>query len=293
MAIVGFASPRPLFAEDPAPARRPVTLIEAGTPVDVPDRDRWNRIVLLATPRFTSGDTDAVPDSIRTTVSRFTFTMLATVRASETPADTDHHELVEIGIGYSTPVNGQLTVVAPDAVPPSVPLDFLGRQVLNAKQKTLTEIECVGAHATAFVLDAPTITLRGDSHEDLVVRHMVRLDPKSGGCSICIWLLAAGPDGVIAPVDEPLRLVAGGTQEERMIHVDGSRFMLGMPTKRAFALEDLPPGQRLDWSLELRTAADKPAYTPAALDQLAAKIDAASASLRTLRSAERSDPGEE
>jgi hypothetical protein len=99
--------------------------------------------------------------------------------------------------------------------------------------------------------------------------------------------VTADDDGGTTPVEEPLRIIDGGTLEERPIHVDGRRFTFGLPTKKAFAVEDLPPGKRVDWSATLRTAADVPTYSEKALDQLAAELDTAIASLRTLRSAER------
>ncbi|MEI8080580.1 MAG: cell division protein FtsZ, partial [Actinomycetes bacterium] len=114
-----------------------VTVIAAGTMVDEPERDRWNRIVLLATPRFTSGDTADVSESITNAVSQFTFTILATVRPTADATEPATYDLVEVGIGYSVPVNGQLAVIAPDAQFPGVPLDFMGRQVLSAEQKSL------------------------------------------------------------------------------------------------------------------------------------------------------------
>jgi hypothetical protein len=184
-------------------------------------------------------------------------------------------------------VNDRLTVVAPDATMAGLSLDFLGRQVLNAKQKSLGEIACVGNHGTAVVFDAPSLMLRDDDHEDLIVRHLVRIDPQSGSCSTCAWLVSAADDGSLEPVDEPLRIIEGGTREERPIHVDGQRFTFGMPTKRAFAIEDLPPGRRVDWSTSLRTAADQATYSNEALDRLVTELDTAIASLRTLRSAER------
>ena len=277
-------------AVEPSPIPRPMTIIEAGTVVDDPDRDRWNRIVLLATPRFASGDTDAVSESIKQTVTGFTFVVLATIRPAQESVDGGgpaRHELVEVGVGYGMPVKDRLTVVAPDAKLEGVALDFLGRQILSAKQKSLADIACVGKHGTAVVFDTPTLMLRGDDHEDLVVRHFVRIDPTSGACSTCAWMVAPAADGGLVPVEEPLRIVEGGTREERLIHVDGSRFTFGFPTKQAFAVEDLPPGRRVDWSATLRTAAHEPTYSERSLERLAAELDTAVASLRTLRSAER------
>lgn len=277
-------------AEEKPGVPRPMTVIAAGTVVDDPDRERWNRIVLLATPRFASGDTADVSESIREAVAGFTFAILATVRpvdASVAEGNGVRHELVEVGVGYSMPVKDRLTVVAPDATMAGFSLEFLGRQVLNAKHKSLGEIACVGSHGTAVVFDAPALMLRGEEHEDLIVRHLVRIDPQSGICTTCAWLVTTTDDGSLEPVEEPLRIIAGGTHEERPIHVDGRRFTFGLPTKRAFAVEDLPPGQRVDWSATLRTAADLPAYSDEDVDRLVTELDTAVASLRTLRSAER------
>ena len=292
MAVITLACLAPLVAaaEEKPLLPRPITVIEAGTVVDDPDRDRWNRIVLLATPRFTSGDTADVSESIKEVVTEITFAILATVRPVETSVakgTTPRHELIEVGIGHCMRVNDRLTVVAPDATMAGLSLDFLGRQVLNAKQKSLGEIACVGSHDTAVVFDAPTLMLRDDDHEDLIVRHLVRIDPRSGTCSTCAWLVSSAEDGSLEPVDEPLRVIEGGTREERPIHVDGQRFTFGLPTKRAFAVEDLPPGRRVDWSTSLREAADQATYSNEALDRLVTELDTAIASLRTLRSAER------
>jgi len=272
------------------PVPKPMTVIEAGTLVEEPGRDRWNRIVLLATPRFASGDTDDVSESIKAAVSGFTFAVLATVRpvdASAADTDAPRHELVEVGVAYCMRVNDRLTVIAPNADIPGFSLDFLGRQILTAKQKSLGDIDCVGKHATAVAFDVPTLMLRGDEHEDLVIRHLVRLDPQSGLCSTCAWLVTAEDDDASTPVEEPLRIIDEGTREKRCIHVDGRRFTFGLPTKRAFAVEDLPPGRRVDWSASLRTAADVPTYSDKALRRLTSELDTAIASLRTLRSAER------
>ncbi|MFM7291144.1 MAG: hypothetical protein ACKO6B_07930 [Planctomycetia bacterium] len=278
------------IAATPTPAPRPMPVIEAGTVVDDPARDRWNRIVLLATPRFKSGDTDAVSDSIRKTVTGFTFVVLATVKplpAADESGKALRHELVEVGVGYSMLVKDRLTVIAPDAKLEGLTLDFLGRQILSAKQRSLTDITCVGRHGTAVAFDTPTLMLRGDDHEELLVRHLVRIDPATGDCTTCAWMVAPAGEGGPVPVEEPLRIIAGGTREERPIHVDGSRFTFGFPTKQAFAVEDLPPGRRVDWSASLRTAAHEPTYSETALERLTKELDTAVASLRTLRSAER------
>jgi hypothetical protein len=289
-ALLCLSVPALAAAADSA-ERQPLTVIEAGIPVEEPGRDRWNRVVLLATPRFSSGDTDAVSKSIRQTVSGFTWTVLATVRPVEADDEPDsrrrRHEIVEVGVGYAMPVDGQLTIVAPDRLPKGVALDFLGRKILGAQQKSLADVEAVGTHPEAVVFDAPTLMLRDQDHEELVVRHLVRLDPRSGRCATCTWLIDAATDDAPRPLDEPPRLVEEGTREERAIHVDGSRFTLGFPTKQAFAVESLPPGRKLDWSAAFRTSAARAAYPRSEVEALVAAADAAISDGRPPRTAAR------
>lgn len=292
VALLCLAVPT-LAADGDTPGRQPLTVIEAGTLVEEPGRARWNRVVLLATPRFASGDTDAVSKSIRQTVSGFTWTVLATVRPVETESvphsDDRRHELVEVGVGYSMPVDGCLTLVAPDRLPKGVALDFLGRKILGAQQKSLADVEAVGTHPEAVVFDAPTLMLRDQDHAELLVRHLVRVDPRSGRCATCTWLIDAQADEPPRPLDDPPRLIEEGTREERAIHVDGSRFTLGFPTKQAFAVESLPPGKKLDWSTAFRASAARVAYPPARMEELVAAADAAVSGGRPPRTASRDD----
>ncbi len=256
-----------------------IAIVPAGTPVDDPDRDRWNRVVLLATPRFASGDTDAVSEGIHAHVTSFTFAVLATVRSVETDDDGPRHRLVEVGVGYGTPIGDRLTIVSPNAKLPGFTPDFLGRQILGAKQKSLDEIVQVGAHATAVAFDAPTLMLRDDEHRDMIVRHVVRVDPRTGGCSSCVWLAQENDDGTLTPAGDPLRLVAGGTHESRAVHVDGNRFVFGFPTKQAFAVKDLPPGTSLSWTPALLVSADARTYSGADLREFTRALDDAAVRL--------------
>lgn len=256
------------LAED----RPPLQVLAAGMSAEDADRDRWNRVVLLATPRFVSGDTDAVSDGIRGHVTSFTFTVLATIRTTGA-GEESRHELAEVGVGYGTLVNDRLIIVAPGTDVPGFSLDFLGRQILGAKQKSLDEIVRVGAHDTALAFDAPLLMLRDGEHREMTVRHVVRVDPITGECSTCVWLAQPNDDGTLTPAGDPLRLVGGGTRESRAIHVDGSRFVFGFPTKQAFAVKELPPGASIPWSPSLLVTADAPTYDGEAFQELTRAID--------------------
>ncbi|MEM8732782.1 MAG: hypothetical protein AAGG44_01075, partial [Planctomycetota bacterium] len=88
-----------------------VARIPAGTLVEDESAKRWNQVVLLARPRIASGDVDALPKSIRDSVSSFVLTILATVKQDDL---TKKFKLEEVGAGYSTYINEQLKVITSD-----------------------------------------------------------------------------------------------------------------------------------------------------------------------------------
>ncbi len=56
--------------------------IPAGTTVVDAKADHWNQLILLARPMLTSGDIDRISSSLQQSVSRFSYTILATVSNS-------------------------------------------------------------------------------------------------------------------------------------------------------------------------------------------------------------------
>lgn len=269
----------PARAQGPE-VRRPLASVTPGTPAADSGADRWNRLVLAAVPRIATGDTDSVPQMVRDNLPRFTLVVMATVRAAAGPGGAVRHELAEVGAGYALPVAGRLTVVDTEAPPPEAGLDFLGRTVLAQNGRALSGLSSVGASETIRVFDAESILVAEGRHRDYLMRHFVWVEPASGHCSTCVWLLGRRPDGTLDVVDVPPRWIPPGTREDRAIHVDAGEFALGLPTKRAFALVDMPPGPALPWSPGLRTAAAAPACTPEVLRTLAVELDRGLEALR-------------
>jgi hypothetical protein len=112
------------------------------------------------------------------------------------------------------------------------------------------------------------------------MRHFIWIDPTSGRCCSCVWLLGRQSDGRFIVTADPPRWLREGTRDERAIHVDADAFFLGMPTREAFALSDLPPGDDLRWTDELREVAAAPAYAEKNLGLLAAAVNQALEPLR-------------
>ncbi|MFM8893381.1 MAG: hypothetical protein ACKOTB_17510 [Planctomycetia bacterium] len=271
----------------PPGANRPLAIVPPGTPVGDPTALRWNRVVLMAVPRIAAGNTEAVPQWVRDRMPGFTLVVLATVRPAARADGRPRHDLLEIGAGYAVSVAGRLTVVDTEAPPADAGVDFLGRQILSQNGKALTGLSRVGGSDTVQVFDAESLLFRDGHHEDFLMRHFVWADPATGQCSACVWLLAKREDGGLAVVDEPPRWVPAGTREDRGIHVDENEFLLGVPTKRAFALVDLPPGRRLEWTPALKALAATATCPPETVTALAAELDRSLESLRAIAPAGR------
>lgn len=255
-----------------------VVRIKAGTLVDDPLAKRWNRIVLLAKPEISSGATDALPSSIRSAVSTLILSILATVDSYQDASGAVRYRLTEVGVGYSCGVNGQLKIVnVEEARSVGAKLSFIQRQLLAENEKQLDQVQLIARTATLVMFDTPAILLRDNQHKDFVMRHFVWIDSTTGDSAALVWLLEATPrGGPLSVVDDPMAWLPAGTRENRAIHVDGNEFsFLGIPTDRAFALEDLPPGQPVAWTSAAKQIAGRSTYNLDELQQLTIALNQA------------------
>ncbi|NND98556.1 MAG: hypothetical protein HKN47_14645 [Pirellulaceae bacterium] len=235
---------------------------------------RFNQVVLLAKPKIASGDIDKLSAGIQSAATALTLTILATITPPQN--QNDEYRLREVAVGYSVPIKGQLTVVTSDTAKTlGAGLGFIQRRMLSENESQLSNVRSVVRSSTLQVFDVPAIMLRGGKHRHYVTRHMIWIDGKTGQGALMVWLLTKDASGNLRPASEPLRLVALGTREQRNIHVDGNEFTLGFPSANAFALEDLPPGKSVAWTVQLAASAALPTYTQEQLAKLSADMNEA------------------
>jgi len=253
-----------LVARSPELAR-----IEAGTLVSTDaaagnDAGRWNRVVLLARPRIASGDVGSLSSAIRDSVSDFVLTILASVEEFQDPiAGQPRFRLVDVGVGYSTKVDGEMrTVTVADADKVGVRLGLFARMLLTENERKLATATITARTSTLMIVDTPAVVLRDNKHHEFVMRHFIWVEPTTGRNAALVWLIDHDKAGnLIVDDDEPPRWAPAGLQEDRAIHVDGKEFnFIGIPNERAFAIEDLPPGKPIPWTPEARALAAKPSY---------------------------------
>jgi hypothetical protein len=249
-------------AAEPLPA---IARIDSGTPARKRgDSQRWNRLVLLATPKISSGDVEAVSGTVKEAATATALTLMATVTNGSGPANPEPdsgraapYRLVEVGVGYSGRGEAGWVVIDSDTASRwKVPLGFIARQVLRTNEQRLSQLTVAGKTDQALVFDAPSVMHRRDRHRKYLTRHLLTIDPASGRGTLYVWLLVpprtepdASPSKPHPIIDQPIRVASWGTTETRRIHVDEDHFSLfGIPGELAFALEDLPPGEDLTWT---------------------------------------------
>lgn len=231
------------------PFSKTISRLEAGIVIGQNAQPRWNRTVMLAKPRIASGDTSALPQSIRNAVSKFVLAIVATVDLDPQSLDPKYR-LAEVGVGYCAEVNSQLQVVHSDNKnPDGVSLSFLDRQLLAENERQLENARTIARGSSLLMFDVPAILLQQSNHREYRIRHLVWIDSKSGRLATMAWLTEADRNGRLCVVtDEPVRWLDADSIEDRAIHVDGKEFTLGIPSKRAFALERFPAGRPIPWS---------------------------------------------
>jgi len=253
--------------------------------------------VLLAKPRISSGDTQSLAEFLRQSVSKYVLTILATVdvvpskqgsaesgtapsasvdgQGSSAPTP-QRFRLSEVGVGHSVQVGSRWIVIRPDDYEAhGVRLSFFERQILAENQRQFSEIRTVARMSTLLMFDVPALILYDGKHQDFDMRHLVWIDSRTGRLFTLIWLLQSqstregdqiGPAQVVAT--EPLCWWDGSQMEDRAIHVDQREFTLGIPGKRAFALEKMPSGRAIEWSPSALQLAGLPSYDQASMRAL-------------------------
>lgn len=252
--------------------------IPPGTIIEGADNERWNTVVLLARPTLSSGDREMIPESIAQLVPTFVLSILATVERYAPPASpTPKFRLKEVGVGFSTEVDGKLKVVTPDtASQVGAKLGFVQKRLLSTNQDQLKTVKVIAQTSTLLIFDAPSLMLRDGKHRDYVTRHFIWIDSNKGSSAALVWLLEEDSAGKLVVVKESMRFVPRGTRENRKTHVDRNEFMLGgIPTERSFALEDLPPGKPVPWTSDAQSLAGLPKYTEDQLRQLTVSLSQA------------------
>jgi hypothetical protein len=272
--------------------------IPDGTVVVDAKADRWNQLILLAQPVLNSGDIDQLSSALQQAVSRFSYTVMATVAKSppltaadppphgsaadvskQTDQRSDHYQLREVGLGYSAPVQDRQVIVTASTEAANADLGFIDRQVLSQNESDLENARVVVRSSTLMMFDMAAILKRAGGHREELVRNLVWIDPQTGRSAMAMWVVKQVSGAEIEDswtvAADPIQVYPGGTRDRNRLHVDASTFLLGIPTSKTFALEHLLRGRQIEWNESLRQLAGKSSYSSDTLIKLTTELNQA------------------
>ncbi|PNY33923.1 hypothetical protein C2E31_26245 [Rhodopirellula baltica] len=247
-----------------------------------PDPDAtFNRLILLAIPKLSSGDSKDVSSTVRDAATKCSLTLMASVQPVPASQNTaTQYRLADVGAGYSVATDlGRQIVSSATASDQGVSLGFIPTQVLRTSEQQLERVTVVGKSDHVAIFDAPSIMHRRDKNQRYVTRHFVYIDPNSGEGAMLTWLMAPISEtktlDAFPIIDHPIRMTPFETVENRRIHVDGNEFnFLGVPSEKAFGLVDLPPGNEVAWDKETARLAGRLSYDATQLQSLSQRLAA-------------------
>ncbi|MHB8974529.1 MAG: pyruvate kinase [Pirellulaceae bacterium] len=262
----------------------PVPQLPPGTQFNETPPEGWTNIVLFVAGRLGSGDLSAASSTVREYSRMFNLVILADIRKR----DDETYALQRYGVGFSTKIKGLNTVITTDTQKAlGADLGMIGRSVFAANQESLAAIKEVARFATCVLFDAPTMMLYEDDHVMMTVRYLLWASRTTGQLSTFVWLLDRdGESGDYRLVEPAMQLLPDNMREDRVMNVMGNRFLLGIPSKDAFALVRIPQGRAVTFTPRLQQVAGAESFDATSFRALLEAIsDAAQAQQPPQRSA--------
>lgn len=241
-----------------------VARIEPGTQVGRENANGWNRLVLLAKPRLATGAVDKISQMARSYATQFNVVIMARVsREKSKDGASTRFVLDRVGVGYCMPLGGRNVVISSETYEQlGADLDTIGSIVLGQNEKVLDDTVQIVHSNTVAMFDVQALVADEGKHRDMLVRHMIWVNPKTGKVASLVWpMICDQPTGPCRMASKSLTLLAGGFQEDRIIHVSEEEFTLGIPNARAFALARMPPGRKIATTPDLARLATRRSYT--------------------------------
>jgi len=266
----------PVPASGPAPA---VGGAATGTAIDVTPReipridpgtvvaDRapagWTHLVIKSKPRIADGSRGDVSDLIARLATLVSSTILADVRADPRSQPAGQFRLARVAVGLATSVEGQDTIVSNDSYERvGAKFGFLESAVLSAAEEQLDKMRLLVRSPNVAVVQGEGVLLLDGKHHTVLVRYALLADPRNGALYALCWGLRPLEGGRLELIGSTVHWLPPAIVEDCQLHVDPEQFFLGVPSRTAFAMVRLPPGQKvLRATPELAGLLAQPVYT--------------------------------
>lgn len=259
--------------------RQPIALIPPGTKFGEKPPADWSHLISFVRGQLTRGDVGAVTDTVRYYAEIFNLVMLANAEQDI----NGRYELDQVAVGFSMVINDQNVVVTSDTQAKlGGDLSLIGRGVLDGNVGALENVQQVARTKYNMIIDAPASMLRGTEHREMIVRYYIWVFPENGNVGTLAWLLDPKPEssqpgssqpGSMEVADTTVQLLPPNMREDRIMNVKKDKFnFLGIPSKDAFALVQIPQGTPFEMSDAMKGLASQTNYTPETLTALTAAV---------------------
>ena len=237
--------------------QKPLAKIPVGTVITDEAPKDWSHLVLIAIPTLTDEDRADAPRMAVHYAQLFKLTVLARVTSPEESGKT-FWQLGRVARGFATTINGTETIISADDTR-GADMGLFGKTIIEENEKILDkDVRQVARTDTMLVFDAKSVVLRGGKHVPMIMRHAILVAPSTGKLFTLVWLLT--PEYEAA--EKAMQLLPTGMHEKRYLSVDRDKFnALGIPSKDAFALRQLPQGTPVVYSPQLRQLAGTSKFT--------------------------------
>ncbi len=242
---------------------REIPRIVPGTVVTDRAPPGWTHLVIKSNPRIAEASRHNVSDLIARLATLISSIILADVRPDPQAPPAASFRLARLAVGLATKVEGQHTVVSNDSYQRlGANFGFLEASVLAAAEEQLAKMRYLVRSPTTAVVQGEGVLHLDGKHQIVLVRYALLVDPRTGTLQTLCWALRPREGGHPELIGANFHWLPPALVEDCQLHVDPEQFFLGMPNRMAFAMSQLPPGQKvLRPTPELAALLAQPTYT--------------------------------
>ncbi len=239
----------------------PIDRIAPGTVVGSTPPRGWTHLVIKSRPHLSEKDQSEL-HGIVVKLATLLSTNLAARVVFDDRAAVPHYYLAKLGLGFSTRMNQRDAIVSSQGSTEQDPgLGVVGKLFLSQMERQYENLRFTVRSRTLAVVDFLGVQQRGSGHGEVKLRYAVVVDHRTGRLETLLWLLEpAGPQAWRLQATH-CHWLEPNTVEDYLLHVDPAEFTAGIPSTRAFAIVNWPPGRKLTLGETLSKLAVLGAYT--------------------------------
>lgn len=239
-----FCGMRAARSEDYIVTPRPVSLIEPGTVIENSAPKGWSHLIIRSQPRVAPEDQAKVNSTTAHYAGLLFTTMAAKVEAYRAGNQT-RYRFKDVGVGFGAPVRGQKMILSPDTQTKlGADLGLFGGRVLATCYEEQKDGRVICQGNTMAIVDTRVVLNRDGRHRWCVFRHAMLVDARNGALATLLWPIDLDAGGRYLDPAGPVEWLSPNQVEDSMLRVDPNEFTFGVPSKKAFAVDHVPRGER-------------------------------------------------